>query len=826
MPLLGTLKTGAGGSGQMPLRFTDLVPGVPIVSATTFGAAATTDQRVAIACVVTPGVLHTPSRNDAQQQLHLYVPTQDGRGANQQQGPAGRGLWFGGRRDLWFAIGAPPGGGAFVHRWRLPNQSTSPTNVPAVAAALLNGRFAAGVEPRERLLIVADGQPAALAVDAEGGRDTYPLMTRWPGSPVRLRLAPEVRRLVFRDEQMFVVCITARTTRGEPVPRAVIRAFALGAREALVDEQWGDAGAWEGPAGFSPIDLLLRPDGELVCAGWTAVGSAVAFTLIRIAADGRSDNQTMAAASAALATSFPVRMAVDSLGGQLTAASVPNPLASLLGPFAPPLAEWALVTRREADDLPDQTFGNQGACWAAFPGYPLLVREIVPTDTGFFLVCDRPSAIERRNIQPVVFAYDLTGRPAGSFGEAGIVHHDEIPAAFQLHEPGRAVAVGMRTVWGATPFAANTYELAVTALGGEGNVAWRYGSTHGMHSAPLVVAGRRATVAGVNAVTSWGSYLAIGGWYTGPDGFGGFVTLRYQNGAPLPAGQGTLSFTNMVLRLDPTTSGMLEVVYQVPGAYAERVLIRPDLTLDPSAPVPVAPPGSGLVLADGSRIRVHLSIFSGAFPTFRLWLTRTWPDGALDPAFGGRDPASPASGTSIDGSGFDGVRVDSADVVGVFSHPAGGFIAGIIAKRLYPRDSIPTPRGLLLTRWNADGTPAVTWGQAGTAEHPGIVVVNQAVADDPAGLVLVGAGTPTRSELRVPTLWRIRYSDGQLDPTFGTQGSLTPSLRWNESRMALPIRVRPDGTRFVPITISRFVPTTTTNVSDRAPLGLIWIEIE
>src|SRR5947209_20198535 len=100
MPLLGVARDGAGGSGYMPLRFID----PSVVSATVFGAAATTDNRAAVACVATPGVPHTPDRDDARRQLHLVVLAQDGRDSVQQAGPQGRGIWFGGGpSDDWFA---------------------------------------------------------------------------------------------------------------------------------------------------------------------------------------------------------------------------------------------------------------------------------------------------------------------------------------------------------------------------------------------------------------------------------------------------------------------------------------------------------------------------------------------------------------------------------------------------------------------------------------------------------------------------------------------------------------------------------------------------
>ena len=798
----------------MPLRFGGS-SALSIVSATTFGAAATTDARAVIACVVSPGVLHTPNRDDTRRELRLVVLAQDGRDSEQQGGAAGQGIWFGaGVNNTWFAIGASKAGGAFVHHWTLPASGSGnwpvEVNERVVNASLLNGRFAAGVGPLGALYIVADArQPTVFVVSSHGQRETFPLAPSTPPAPQPSRLAQDVRRLVFQFDRMFVVCVGSRLPR-ESGPRAIIRAFSVGANHSVNDTTWGNAGVWTAPADFSPVDLLSSSKGELLCVGWTAVRATFALTVIRIAADGRSETTT---SGPPLPNTFPIRTAIDAHHGQLIAASVPNPI-----PFAPSGgAEWALVSRRSADDVPDRSFGNQGACWAQFPGYPLAVREVVPTAHGFFLVCDRPVGIQRDNIQPVVYAYEPTGHRIPGFGETGIVHHEELPTMFQLHEATRTVAAGWRRISNPNPFGPDAFELAVTTLGASGNVSWRYGTAHGMSSAPLIIPGHDVGAVGINAVTSWGAFIAVGGWYAGPTGGGGFVTFRDQNGQPLPGGQGTLTFANSILRLEPAANSTLEATSQVPGAFAEKRIIRPDLTVDPSAPVPVPPPVTGLSLADGSRLSSEVSVVAGAFPLIRLWLSRVLPNGFLDPLFGGRSTSTPAPGTSIDRSSFDGTTVTHVAAFGPFIHPAGGYLGGIVAERLFPNDTLPTPLGLLVTRWNDDGWPMTGWGNGGTVEHVGIAVINQVLADDPAGLLLVGAVRPLRTDDRVPTLWRIRYSDGQLDPTFGNQGVLSVSLRHNENRMALPIRVRADGTRFVPIITPETSPFT--------PEDLIWIEI-
>jgi hypothetical protein len=384
---------------------------------------------------------------------------------------------------------------------------------------------------------------------------------------------------------------------------------------------------------------------------------------------------------------------------------------------------------------------------------------------------------------------------------------------FQLHEPTRTLAAGMRRV--AHPNSADTFELAVTELVSGGSVRWLYGSTHGLHSAPLIGGG----VLGVTAMTSWGARLAVGGWYSGPAGGGSFVTFRNQDGSPLPAGQGAIvPFANNIIRLEPAPNGMLAVIHTHPGEYADMLLIRSDLTLDSAPPVRVSPPSRDLVLPDGSRVSVNIKIDPAPFPSASLWLTRLLPNGTVDPVFGGHSPQTPVAGSWINFTDFNGTTVTNAEVSGLFIHPAGGYLACVVARRLFPGDSLATPLGLLVTRWNGSGSPSTAWGSAGAVEHPGVAIVNQVTADDPAGLVVVGSELPsTAKDGHIPTLRRIRYSDGQLDPTFGKQGVLSVSLRHGESRMARRIVTRPDGTMFVPITSS--------DTAIREPEDLIWIEI-
>lgn len=140
-----------------------------------------------------------------------------------------------------------------------------------------------------------------------------------------------------------------------------------------------------------------------------------------------------------------------------------------------------------------------------------------------------------------------------------------------------------------------------------------------------------------------------------------------------------------------------------------------------------------------------------------------------------------------------GVPLGRMEVTAVVPLPGGKLLVG--ASRTRPSDSpTPTPRDLLLARFNADGTPDGGFGPDGTGV---VLAVPQARLYDlvalPDGKFLAGGfkSDATNGSSRA-VLWRFS-EDGTLDATFGQGGQVihgTPQNGWVAVERLVP---RPDG---------------------------------
>jgi hypothetical protein len=828
---------------MMPLRLGVIGGFDAFVHGIAFGMAAAGGGGIAVACTATPGVLFTDFRNDGQRQLRLVLLSSDGRQTDVLAGALGRGVWFGAAGgDAWFAIAERGGRSpAFVQHWGTSAGSGGSWSVDmshALSAAVRSGQFAAGVDAGGILYVVAAGSRglAVTSFSREGQQDSFPLVSAGssPALPGRVTLAPGAQQLLFDHGRMLLLA----NTRDDERPRearvaAVIIAFQIADSTSQIDPDWGDNGVWTAPDDFVPFQCLTHPDGTLLCLGWLSTVAGWAFTVIRIADGGGDDDRPGWIQSGPIPAPLPLSASVDSHGGLLVALTAPNPVSVAFGVLG--LPSVAQIHRYRADGAPDVTFGNQGFGWAWYPNYPLTVQAVVSSDTGFFLLCNRPASITGTNRLPVVFAYRADGRPVGTFGEVGVVHHDGIPTDRQIHEPLDAFAAGVNRISHTTT--ADEFELAVTRLGGIGTILWRDGTTHGLHSAPLVVpeqgVPKRVDEFQVQVFATWGSLLVIGGVALAPS-HGGFVTFRDRDGKPYPAAPGTSigGLGDYVYALTPLANGMLEVAYRR-GTTAEKVLVRPDLTLDPSPPVVIPPSlqtGVGLDLADGSRVVLCAHQDYGYYD---LWLIRRLPDGSVDPAFGGANATTPVdrihqviSRTSVAGLdlgtgvtwGQPKLGIDWPG--GLMSHPSGGYLLLMHVKWQFLREDIPHGVALLATRWTNSGQPDTRWAPDGAVEHDDIYQVKQVVLDNPDGLILAGA---TRSKV-VPTLWRIRTTDGRLDPNFGRGGLRSVELRGDQPRVALGLHRRADGTTVVPVAGTN-PPSASFNAVEPPNKALMWLEI-
>lgn len=795
MALRGVLREGVGGSGVAPFTL-DEGPNISFVDASIFGCGVTTNGRAIAACTVMVGVPHSTSRDPGSEQLRLATLAADGRGLTQESGPLGRGIWFEAKGNDRYALAAKGGQFIVVKHWGAPPSEvqiadTSGTN-RALATAVLNDRFSAGIDSNGRLIII--GGNTTLAVNRNGAirKLNWGTLSRPPVS-IRTRL---IRRLVFRDRRMFTVSVGGRSQ----ILRTHISCFELTGNSLTVDRSWASNGVWTGPVSFEATDLLEYPDGDFVCVGWTTAAGGARLTAFRVSADGSTDNPFIQTAGP-VAQPYQFRACVDADGGLLLAATGPNPFSIFVSNL--PVVGW--VSRWLPDDGGlDPNFGVQGVCWGQHLGYPIEVRGIAATGNGFFLAGNRPASIDSQfsNTTPVVFGFDLTGRSRPGFGETGIVQHDDIPTSFLIHDASSAVAVGIRTVWGAgtgLTAAPNTSELAVTEVV-NGNVKWSYGTTHGFHSAPFVTPnGQRANAFWVSAVSRWGPYLAIGVVVVNPAPTTAFITIRNADGRPLQLGTAiTVQVPSAVSSLELLPNGALEATYSAANGSLEKVRLvsTPGFMVDPAfPPTPVAPQSRGITLPDGSTIRagIRLDTFLN---NVDCWIYREPPGGgAVDQTFGGGSATMP-TGRFVTSSALGSKMVELS---GFVTLPNGDYFLAVVLYQPAGPPNYRLPVKLFATAWrSADGASA--WPNGFEDVHTNLVT--QILPDPPDGVILVIA-SDALGQANQTMIKRLLVTSGALDPAFGSGGNVTVRLRGlaTEHQVARPILDRANGSKVAPVSL-------------------------
>ena len=275
---------------------------------------------------MTPGLPHSPLRQPQQEQLRLVRLTATGQEGASEDGPVGRGIWLGAAPgDAFYALavrGAGAAGAVLAYRWGAPGQGNWPTldgivNERLFARALLAGVFAAGRTERLALFVASSARELGiLEIRPDGSRERF---DQRKGRPLGVRLVPGVQRLVFDgDGRMLVIC-SGRPSGRPPKPRAMIRSLSVEGSSVAVDPGWGRDGGWTGPPNFAPVDLLVSPEGTLLCPGWLRTGAKVGFSVVHIAADGLSEDVPgMGAAGGGVGLvdePIPSQIAVDAAEG-------------------------------------------------------------------------------------------------------------------------------------------------------------------------------------------------------------------------------------------------------------------------------------------------------------------------------------------------------------------------------------------------------------------------------------------------------------------------------------------------------------------------------
>jgi uncharacterized delta-60 repeat protein len=148
-------------------------------------------------------------------------------------------------------------------------------------------------------------------------------------------------------------------------------------------------------------------------------------------------------------------------------------------------------------------------------------------------------------------------------------------------------------------------------------------------------------------------------------------------------------------------------------------------------------------------------------------MVRYNPDGSVDASFG-------TGGQTTSDFCAHKFQEESADSIWLGSI-GGGWSIGLQANGKIVATGVPSSvlcHGFVLLRYNADGSPDVTFGKAGRVTTP-------IVKDDgySSALVLQEDGKIVVVGSSIGGLAMVRYNpDGSLDPTFGTQGKVTTQV--------------------------------------------------
>lgn len=174
--------------------------------------------------------------------------------------------------------------------------------------------------------------------------------------------------------------------------------------------------------------------------------------------------------------------------------------------------------------------------------------------------------------------------------------------------------------------------------------------------------------------------------------------------------------------------------------------------------------GDVAIQADGKLVVVGKS-FNGRSIDFMM--VRYNPDGSVDASFG-------TGGQATSDFCAHKFQEESADSIWLGSI-GGGWRVGLQADGKIVATGVPSSvlcHGFVLFRYNADGSPDVTFGEAGR-------VTTTIVKDDgySSALVFQEDGKIVVVGISVGGLAVVRYNpDGSLDPSFGAQGKVTTQI--------------------------------------------------
>ena len=571
--------------------------------------------------------------------------------------------------------------------------------------------------------------------------------------------------------------------RGEVSHGALVR-LRLGSNFAL-DSRFGKGGVWVSPR------LPHRRD--FVCGGWISRGlagvagsAAVAFA---VGANGRGLDESFGKDGVC---------EVD-LGGDLTSPVAANDRNEWIYVFAQRLSDLRTVgcrIRVRSGLLPvpngtlDPAFGVNGVATLRLDGAPATPAALTGDDFRLSIAVTRAiGGSDCDRVPALVTLQKLDGTPDETFGAGGFALHGSVgrPAAFAadgsclFSAPARSDRVRIQLI-DADGGAVRTSEPPLGLIGGE-------------------LSSMRRLADGSSLIS-------------GPTASGGFIAKLTSAGAPDPnfdsaAVATAFAQTDTISIVGVRADGRIVVRGDRNGLPAVA-LLHPDGTIDSSygnggfvdlwtaaAEVSVFAQDDGTLLFACSvrrRQQIEATLVIPAHPV-QMGLGRIRSDGSYDPSFGWGEPkVDVVAGKTVglvgagpgEDDGFDNAApVGIAALGGKYYLVATGWVGGRkVRKPDRTLEALPVLPTLVVTRWQADGSPDSTfprqiggyspdrlyWTAVGVLAESASSVLAYGMAARILPLVLPPIHQPQ------PALFRIAHPGG-IDFTFGHGGAATMTMQ-------------------------------------------------
>ncbi len=522
--------------------------------------------------------------------------------------------------------------------------------------------------------------------------------------------------------------------------------------------------------------LAIQPDGKIVVAGYSQVGSNYQFALARINTNGTLDSSfnttgkvlTIVGSSSAFAKSVSVQ---------------PNGKILVAGSSSSGSTNVFAMARYNPDGSLDGSFGTSGMATTSVGGVSDLAECMTVQPDGKIVVAgssydniNTDFAVARFNADGTLdLSFNTTGKVTTAFGDS----FDDARSV-TVQSDGKIVIAGTS----AGMFALARYQsngtLDVT-FDGDGMVTTAIGSTNAGRGVALLPDGK---VVGVGSSFTGSQYdfalvrynadgsldTRIGGAGFTTTAIGSFddtgrSTLVLPDGKILVAGSAFITNTYDFALVRYNANGTLDTSFGVGGRVTTPIGAFRDV-------------GTCLALQSDGKILISGSSYNEFDEFSDFSLARYNADGTLDPSFGTSGKVTTSIRTGHDLAYSIAVQSDGKIL-----------LAGSSA------DVNSTDEAFALVRYNENGTLDATFGTSGK------VITAFGASNDggafsltvqPNGKILLGgysrnAGADTDFTL-------VRYeTNGSLDAAFGTSGIVTTRINGSSPDVGYSVMLQPDG---------------------------------